>query len=60
MALTTTAAGKFISRYYVILALTSLVLRGETVSNSTTLIDLIVVSATSIAIRIVGLLLSRK
>ena len=60
MALTTTAAGKFVSSYYVTHALTSLFLRGEAVSNSTTLLGFMVVSATSIAIRIVGLLLSGK
>ena len=60
MAPTATAAGKFVSSYYVTHALTSLFLRGVPVSNSTTLLDLIVVSAASIASWIVGILLSGK
>ena len=59
MAPTATAAGKFVFNYDVIHALTSLLRRGVPGSNSTILLVLIVVSATSIASWIVGILLSR-
>lgn len=53
-------AGKFVPSYYVTDALTSLFLRGAPVSSSTILLDFTVVSATSIATLLVGILLFRK
>lgn len=61
-ALSTTAqsVGKFVPSYYVTDALTSLFLRGAPISSPTILLDFTVVSATSIATLMIGILLFRK
>jgi ABC-2 type transport system permease protein len=62
VALSATAQeiGKFVPSYYVTDALTSLFLRGAPASSPTILLDLTVVSATSVAVLLVGILLFRK
>jgi ABC-2 type transport system permease protein len=52
--------GKFVPSYYVTDALTSLFLRGAPASSPAILLDLTVVSATSVAVLLVGILLFRK
>jgi len=52
--------GKFVPSYYVTDALTSLFLRGAPASSPTILLDLTVVSATSVAVLLLGILLFRK
>jgi ABC-2 type transport system permease protein len=61
-ALSSTAqsVGKFVPSYYVTDALTSLFLRGAPASSSAILLDLTVVSATSVAVLLLGILLFRK
>ncbi len=54
------AAGKFVPSYYVTDALTSLFLRGALVSSSTILLDLSVVSISSVIALLSGILLFRK
>jgi ABC-type multidrug transport system permease subunit len=54
------AAGKFVPSYYVTDALTSLFLRGASVSSTVVLVDLLVVSVTSIAVLLIGILLFKK
>jgi ABC-2 type transport system permease protein len=53
-------AGKFVPSYYVTDALTSLLLRGAAVTSTSILIDLVVVSASCIAILAVGIVLYAK
>jgi len=53
-------AGRFVPSYYVTDALTSLFLRGAPVLSSTVLLDLAVVSASSIATLLVGIILFGK
>ena len=57
---TAQSVGKFVPSYYVTDALTSLFLRGASVSSPTILLDLTVVSAVSIATLLLGILLFRK
>ncbi|MCW4020622.1 MAG: ABC transporter permease [Candidatus Bathyarchaeota archaeon] len=54
------AAGKFVPSYYVTDALTSLFLRGALVSSPTILLDLSVVSISSVIALLSGILLFRK
>ena len=54
------AAGKFVPSYYVTDALTSLFLRGALVSSPTILLDLSVVSISSMLALLSGILLFRK
>jgi ABC-type multidrug transport system permease subunit len=54
------AAGKFVPSYYVTDALTSLFLRGAPVSSPVVLVDLLVVSVTSVAVLLIGILLFKK
>jgi ABC-type multidrug transport system permease subunit len=54
------AAGKFVPSYYVTDALTSLFLRGAPVSSPTILLDLLVVSISSLLALLLGILLFRK
>jgi ABC-2 type transport system permease protein len=53
-------AGKFVPSYYVTNALTSLFLRGATVTSPTILLDLAVVSVSCVAILAVGIVLYAK
>lgn len=57
---TAQAAGRFVPAYYVTDALTSLFTRGAAISSITVITDLLVVSASSVAILMVGILLFRK
>jgi len=54
---TAQTAGKFVPSYYVTDALTSLFLRGAPILSSTVLLDLTVVSASSIATLLIGIIL---
>ncbi|MBU7042273.1 MAG: ABC transporter permease [Theionarchaea archaeon] len=57
---TAQAAGKFVPSYYVTDALTSLLLRGASVTSPSVLTDLGIVSAMSVIILFVGIFLFRK
>jgi len=52
--------GKFVPSYYVTDALTSLLLRGAPITSPTILVDLIVVTITSLLILFAGIILFRK
>jgi ABC-type multidrug transport system permease subunit len=62
LAMSSTAQfiGRFVPSYYVTDALTSLLLRGAPISSTTVLLDLMGVSAISIVILLIGILLFRK
>jgi len=53
-------AGKFVPSYYVTDALTSLFLRGATITSPVVLLDLVAVSISCVAILVVGILLYGK
>jgi len=52
--------GKFVPSYYVTDALTSLLLRGAPITSPTILLDLVVVSVTSLLVLLAGIILFRK
>ena len=52
--------GRFVPSYYVTDALTSLLLRGAPITSPTILIDLLVVSTTSLLVLLAGIILFRK
>jgi ABC-2 type transport system permease protein len=52
--------GKFVPSYYVTDALTSLLLRGAPITSPTILLDLIVVSTTSLLVLLAGIILFKK
>jgi ABC-2 type transport system permease protein len=52
--------GRFVPSYYVTDALTSLLLRGAPITSPAILLDIIVVSTTSILVLLVGIILFRK
>jgi ABC-2 type transport system permease protein len=60
LSATAQSVGKFVPSYYVTDALTSLFLRGAPLSSPSILLDIVVVSAVSIAALLVGILLFRK
>jgi len=60
MSPTAQTAGKFVPSYYVTDALTSLFLRGASISSPTILLDLIVVSVRSIVALLIGIVLFTK
>lgn len=60
LSLIAQTAGKFVPSYYVTDALTSLFLRGAPISSSVVLIDLLVVSVTSVTVLLIGILLFKK
>jgi ABC-type multidrug transport system permease subunit len=54
------AVSQFVPSYYVTDAMTSLLLRGAPVTSPTILIDFAVVTVTSFAVLLIGILLFRK
>jgi ABC-2 type transport system permease protein len=60
LSATAQSIGAFVPSYYVTDALTSLFLRGAPASSPAILLDLTVVSATSVAVLLLGILLFRK
>jgi ABC-type multidrug transport system permease subunit len=54
------SAGKFVPAFYVTDALTSLMVRGAPITSSTVVTDIAVVSATSVAVLLIGILIFKK
>ncbi len=60
MSAVTQLLGRFVPSYYVTDALTSLLLRGAPITSPTILLDLIVVSTTSLLVLLLGIILFKK